>query len=320
MKFLSWIAPVLLLRCFAGVEADVATQATPPEPDSSSSSQATSSAQPNVPVQVVQSESTPLPETKPLSAAPPQKPAPISIPKPEPAKPLPPLAPELRPGQQEVLAKALVKDGVGDEEDEQWRYLLYLPDGYFDSATEEWPLLLYLHGRSIRGDDLQRVKRYGPPSFLDRRKDFPFVVVSPQLPPDGNWNGRAVHKLLDEITAKYRIDEDRICLTGVSLGGGGSWYVAATDSERFACLAPLCGYGGTSLGAKLTDLPIWAFHGAKDDIVPLDPHQALVDAVNEAGGNAKMTVYPEGDHGSIITPTYRNQELWDWMLRQRASD
>lgn len=221
--------------------------------------------------------------------------------------------------QQEMTAETRLPSqfstAISGGEPPQWRYLLHLPVGY-DKAEKPWPMIFYLHGRSIRGNDLDRVKRYGPPAFLDKKPHFPFVVIAPQLP-DHSWPSSSLLKLLDEVTGKYKVDRDRIYLTGVSMGGGGAWYLAAAGPERFAALAPLCGYGGTSLAKKLTKLPIWAFHGDADDIVPLEPHQKLVDAVNKAGGNARLTVIPGGDHGNIIFPTYKRDDLYQWMLSQK---
>ncbi len=217
--------------------------------------------------------------------------------------------------QLEVVSKtALPPANSSAETDtpETWRYLLHLPKDY-EQSRETWPLLIFLHGRSIRGDNLQQVKRYGPPSFLDRRPAFPFVVVSPQLP-DGSWPASSLLKLLDEIEATYRIDPNRIYLTGVSLGGGGAWYLAAADASRFAAFAPVCGYSGLSTAKHLTELPIWGFHGSADELTPLSQHQKLVEAVNAKGGNAKLTVIPGGSHGSIIVPVYKQEELYDWFL------
>ncbi len=223
--------------------------------------------------------------------------------------------------QREVTATTLVPRESSpppaegeDVQPEPWRYLLHLPKGYEDS-DKKWPLMFYLHGRSARGNDFSRVRRYGPPSFLDKKPGFPFIAVSPQLPA-GSWPYRSLLELIDELTELYRIDENRIYLTGVSLGGGGAWYLAATNPDRFAAMVPLCGYGGVSLAKKLTNLPIWAFHGAEDAITPLEPHQKLVDAVNQQGGNATMTVIPGGNHGNIIVPVYKKQELYDWLLKQ----
>lgn len=197
-----------------------------------------------------------------------------------------------------------------------WNYLLHLPTGY-SRSSDPWPMIIYLHGKSIRGSDLRNdltpVKRYGIPAFLDRKPDFPFVVVSPQLP-EGSWPEKSLLKLLDEITRKYNVDKDRVYLTGVNMGGAGVWYLAAADQKRFAAAAPLCGMGDESIVNKVTDIPIWAFHGDADKVTPLGPHQRLIAAVNKAGGNAKLSVIPDGTHGDIIFPTYQRKDLYDWFL------
>ncbi|MEO0446247.1 MAG: LysM peptidoglycan-binding domain-containing protein [Verrucomicrobiota bacterium] len=223
--------------------------------------------------------------------------------------------------QKEITARTRLPLEFATEPSEpppSWRYLLHLPSSYAGSR-ETWPLLFYLHGRSIRGNDLSLLKRYGPPMFLDKEPDFPFVVVSPQLP-DRSWPSGSLLELLDEVQATYRIDPQRVYLTGVSLGGGGSWYLAASDPQRFAALVPLCGYAGTSIAPKLTRLPIWAFHGEMDEITPLEPHLQLVNAVKATGSKlAHLTIIPDGTHGDIIVPTYKRQDLWDWLLSQRLS-
>lgn len=213
--------------------------------------------------------------------------------------------------QLEVVAKATSdKEGATP-----WRYLVFLPEGYHAAPEKEWPFLLYLHGRSVRGTDIEKIKRYGPPAFLKKRKDFPFLTVSPQLP-DGAWTADELNALLDELIETYRIDRDRIYLTGVSLGSMGAWTFASAYPERFAALLPICAHGPQAGASLLTGLPIWAFHGAKDKLVPIEPHQKLIEAIREGGGNATLTVYPDGDHGSVIGDTYDNPEVFEWLLKQ----
>ncbi|MDF1814827.1 MAG: LysM peptidoglycan-binding domain-containing protein [Verrucomicrobiales bacterium] len=218
--------------------------------------------------------------------------------------------------QLEVTARTFLPAKYASEESDgkppAWRYLLHLPEGY-KKSEKPWPMIFFLHGRSIRGNDLATVKRYGPPAFLDKKPHFPFVVVSPQLP-GHSWPSQSLLELLDEVTSLYNVDRSRIYLTGVSMGGGGAWYLAAADQKRFAALAPLCGYGGIALAGKLDDLPIWAFHGLEDDIVSIEPHRKLVEAVNQAGGSARLTEIPGGDHGNIIFPTYKRDDLYQWFL------
>lgn len=296
MNLLPLILPFCLLRCFTshGLEPATEIDLTTTAPEEKVS----------VAEEILVVDASP-PDTPKFNPAGPKSPTPT-----------PRKDPPLKPGQHQVLAESTWTNSTGDGKDESWRYLLYLPKGYEQESAEPWPLLFYLHGRSLRGRDLQKLKRYGPPSFLDRRSDFPFVTVSPQLP-DGSWPSGSLVKLVDEVTKKYNVDPNRVYLAGVSLGGGGAWYLAAADPDRFAALVPVCGYAGTSISSRLSNLPIWAFHGAKDEIVPLEPHQKLVDAVNAAGGNAKLTIYPEGTHGNIIVPTFKNQEMYQWLLKQR---
>jgi len=200
------------------------------------------------------------------------------------------------------------------------QYLLYLPAGYGQSE-QAWPLIIFLHGVGERGDDLEKVKVHGIPKLLEQGKDFPFIVLSPQCPEEGWWGNNKIiddvlMNLLDDIISQYDVDADRVYLTGLSMGGYGTWDMAGTHPERFAAIAPICGGGRWFYADKLKEIPIWAFHGAKDDVVPLKESQEMVDAVNKAGGDAKLTVYPEADHDAW-TVTYDNKELYDWFLEHR---
>ena|GEM_PF-471970 len=193
-------------------------------------------------------------------------------------------------------------------------YHLFLPEQY-QSDGKPWPLLIFLHGAGETGTDLELVKKHGPPKIVETRKDFPFVVVSPQAPSFG-WKVEALNSLLDEILAKYNVDPDRVYLTGLSMGGYGTWLWAAANPERFAAIAPICGGGNVADASKLKDLPIWVFHGAKDSVVPLKRSQEMVDALKKAGREPKFTVYPEAEHDSW-TETYNNPELYSWLLQQK---
>jgi predicted peptidase len=197
------------------------------------------------------------------------------------------------------------------------KYLLFLPEGY-GKEQKRWPLILFLHGAGERGDDLEKVKKHGPPKIVETRRDFPFVVVSPQCPEGVWWTAKTetLINLLDEIVARYDVDTERIYLTGLSMGGYGSWALASEYPDRFAAVVPICGGGSRMMSLTLKDVPIWAFHGAKDSVVPLKESKEMVDAINARGGNAKLTVYPDANHDSW-TQTYDNQELYDWLLQYR---
>lgn len=195
-------------------------------------------------------------------------------------------------------------------------YLLSLPEGY-ESSDKPWPLILFLHGAGESGQDLSKVKTHGPPKLIARGKDFPFIVVSPQSQGMG-WNVEGLNGLLDEVMSKYRVDKDRVYLTGMSMGGGGTWSLAAAHPERFAAIAPICGAmrspdGGKSMAAKIKDLPIWVFHGAKDTTVPIARSEEMVKSLKDLGADVKFTVYPDAGHDSW-TETYNNPELYTWFL------
>lgn len=195
-------------------------------------------------------------------------------------------------------------------------YLLFLPEGY-GKGEQAWPLILFLHGAGERGNDLNLVKKHGPPKIVETKKDFPFIVVSPQAPNFG-WDVDTLNALLDDVVANYKVDRDRIYLTGLSMGGGGTWMLAAAHPERFAAIVPICGYINNPADAKkLKDLPIWVFHGAKDKAVPLTTSENMVKALKEANASeVKFTVYPEAEHDSW-TETYDNPEMYKWLLEHK---
>ncbi len=202
-------------------------------------------------------------------------------------------------------------------------YLLFLPKGYGARAEKRWPLILFLHGAGERGTDIWKVATHGPGKFAGAHPDFPFILVSPQCPERQIWSADALLGLLDEVTAKYVVDTSRVYLTGLSMGGYGTWDLGLTHPEKFAAIVPICG-GGQMIavllssrdnGQALKSLGVWAFHGTKDPVVPLEESQRMVDALKKAGvDDVKLTVYPEAGHDAW-TETYKNPELYDWLLQ-----
>jgi predicted peptidase len=202
-------------------------------------------------------------------------------------------------------------------------YLLFLPDGYGADATKRWPLILFLHGAGERGTNVWMVAKHGPPKIDTAATNFPFIVVSPQCPNGQIWSDDLVLALLDEIEAKYPVDLHHVYLTGLSMGGFGTWSLGLSHPERFAAIAPICGGGNyiTPLLAEahhkeaLTSLGIWAFHGVKDPTVPTLESQRMVDYMKKLGvKEVKLTIYPEALHDSW-TQTYANPELFAWFLQ-----
>ncbi len=201
------------------------------------------------------------------------------------------------------------------------KYHLFLPDDYGRVPARQWPLIVHLHGIGERGKDLSRVKIHGHNKIVTPRPGFPFILVSPLCPDHTDWNKHlaALDGLLDEVMADYAVDTTRVYLTGLSMGGNGAWQLALEYPERFAALAPVCGWSEPERAARLKDLPIWAFQGALDSVVPVSGSEEMVAAVNQAGGQARVTIYPVLHHDSW-TMTYANDELFEWFLEQRLGE
>lgn len=193
---------------------------------------------------------------------------------------------------------------------------VHLPSAYPQDEDASWPMLVFLHGSGERGDVLDLVKMHGPPKLAEAGQDLPFITVSPQCPLGQNWLPRQVVDLVDSLSAAYRVDRDRIYLTGLSMGGYGTWDIAARYPNTFAAIAPICGGGNPATAARFAHLPTWVFHGALDSVVPIEESQHMVDALSAAGGNARFTVYPEAGHDSW-TEAYNTPELYDWFLAQK---
>jgi predicted peptidase len=198
------------------------------------------------------------------------------------------------------------------------KYLLYLPKDY--DSKKAWPLVLFLHGAGERGNNLNMVKKHGPPKLVAQGKEFPFILVSPQCPAGHWWEPVELSALLDEIVEKQKVDKDRVYVTGLSMGGFGTWSLAAHSPKRFAAIVPICGGGEPIMAMLLPHVPAWVFHGAKDPVVPVARGEAMVNALKAAGGTVKFTVYPDALHDSW-SETYNNPKLYEWLLEQkRTSD
>jgi predicted peptidase len=200
------------------------------------------------------------------------------------------------------------------------RLLLYLPRD-FDARdrSRRWPLLVFLHGSGEAGRDLDRLLVNGPPKRIRAGADLPFVVASPQAPVQldhGTFDPVMLDGLLDELLERLPIDRDRVYLTGLSAGGIWTYGLATRRPERFAAIAPVCATWDPADACRLRDVPVWAFHGERDDVVPLAGGRAMVDAINACGGTARLTVYAGVGHDAW-TPAYDDPQLYEWLLAQR---
>lgn len=226
-------------------------------------------------------------------------------------------------------------------------HYIYLPEGYSEQGPE-YPLLLFLHGSGERADSeanpvhLQKVLTFGPPNMIrlgQWNPSYPFIVVSPQLLPGNYWKPSQIHKFIEYLLRTYQINPSRIYLTGLSLGGGGCWYYAGEIDDHYAAaIVPIAASGNPNLVENLKKVPIWAFHGAKDEtVLAFDNYgsQPLVELINAADPliPAKVTIYPDTGHNSW-TKTYSgkgmfegrfpydqyNMDIFDWMLQYRRKE
>ena len=205
-------------------------------------------------------------------------------------------------------------------------YLLFLPEGYDATSAKRWPLILFLHGAGERGSDIWLVAKHGPPKVDTQMTNFPFIVVSPQCPDGKIWSNDLLLALLDDVEKQHAVDLHRIYLTGLSMGGYGAWSLGLSYPERFAAMAPLAGGGeyitpyltavaGGPRKEALLSLPIWAFHGGKDPVVPTDESRRMTGIMKMLGDkDVKLTIYPEAQH-DCWTQTYDNPEIFDWFLQ-----
>ena len=197
------------------------------------------------------------------------------------------------------------------------QFLLYLPKGFAKHSDVKYPLMIFLHGSGESGRDIEKVKVNGPPKFLDTRTDFPFIVASPQAPMSRTgFDMEALNLMLENLLQRLPIDRDRVYLTGLSMGGYWSYDWASQHPELFAAVAPISGAWDPADACNLKTVPIWAFHGALDDVVNPADDQAMVDAIKACGGDITYTVYPDVGHGAW-EPAYADPKLYDWLLSHR---
>jgi len=215
------------------------------------------------------------------------------------------------PGQHAGVFEKTIKKTV------RFNYQLYLPDGYSQKGGP-WPLMIFLHGAGERGDDPELIKLHGLPKLAASGQSFPFIIASPQCPTEKWWPNLTdeLNAFIDDIEAKYAVDPRRIYLTGLSMGGFGTWSLAISRPDRFAAIAPICGGSERYLAKNIKDIPVWVFHGAKDTVVPIERSEIMVRALEQLGADVRFTIYPDAGHDSW-TETYEKKELYEWFLSHR---
>lgn len=215
-----------------------------------------------------------------------------------------------QPGHTGFINQTMSVDG------EKRKYVVYVPHAY--TPDQKWPLVVFLHGMGERGDDglLQTEVGIGPAirKFPDR---YQCLVVMPQCPDDTIWTAAEEHieEAIEETMEDYDVDRDRVYLTGLSMGGFGTWHYGADNAEEFAALVPICGGGNVDDAEELADLPIWVFHGADDPVVSPEQSRTMFEAIKAEGGDIRYTEFEDTGHNSW-DKAYQHPDLMDWLLEQ----
>jgi pimeloyl-ACP methyl ester carboxylesterase len=200
-----------------------------------------------------------------------------------------------------------------------YHYLVDLPRGYADDPGKRWPLILFLHHSAATGSDLSLVRNCALAGLIERGKQVPAIVVSPQCPDAQIWRTPILAHLITEMETRYRVDRDRVYLPGVSLGGDETWNFALIHPDWLAAIVPMSGESDAGDAARLRNLPVWAFQGGKDPVVAPSQIVAMVDAIRNAGGHAHLTIYPEAGH-DCWDQAYSTDALWTWLFAQRRGE
>ena len=166
------------------------------------------------------------------------------------------------------------------------KYVVFVPKDY--KGDKEYPLILFLHGSGSTGTDGEKQVKGGLASAIRKKKDFPFIVVFPQSQKK-TWqaksdDGKRAMSILAEVQKAYKVDSKRIYLTGLSMGGFGTWSFAAAYPQRWAAIAPICGGGSTQAAEKIKNIPCWCFHGDEDPTVNVKQSRSMIEALKKAGG------------------------------------
>ncbi|HEY3370660.1 MAG TPA: prolyl oligopeptidase family serine peptidase [Prolixibacteraceae bacterium] len=196
----------------------------------------------------------------------------------------------------------------------KYHYLISVPEDYNKDPGKKWPVIFYLHGRHASGTKLNSLQRYGLPYYLSIGKKMDFIVISPQCPWGKNWSSDDwFNPVYDEVAAKWRIDDCRVYMIGMSMGGFGTWSLANRMPDRFAAISPMCGGADVKWANNLSRIPTWVFHGTADTEIPISRSEEMVKAMEKKNANLKFTRLIKQGHD--ISKQFDNDELYAWLLQ-----
>jgi predicted peptidase len=207
------------------------------------------------------------------------------------------------------LDKTIEQDGA------TVKYVVYVPKQY--NPEKPHPTILFLHGAGERGDDGQAQVKVGlGPAIKKAEEKWNYIVIFPQVPKGKNFVDieKTLLAIVDKTKKEYKVDEKRLYVTGLSMGGMGTWHLICKYPDMFAAAAPICGRGNPADAAKIKDVPVWNFHGDQDKAVPIKGSQDMIDAIKAAGGNPKFTIYPGVGHNSW-DKAYNEEKLEEWFIQ-----
>ena len=206
-----------------------------------------------------------------------------------------------------------------DADGKEAKYVLFVPHDY--KGDKEYPIILFLHGSGETGTDGEKQAKVGlGPAIKKEEKTFPFIAVFPQSQ-KRTWgadseDGKRALDILAEVQKEYKTDTKRVYLTGLSMGGFGTWSLAEKYPQKWAAIVPICGGGDPKQAEMIKDIPCWCFHGEADSTVKIDSSIKMIDALKAAGGMPKFTTYPDVGHNSW-DKAYATKELYEWLLMQK---
>jgi predicted peptidase len=212
-------------------------------------------------------------------------------------------------------------------------YLLFLPEGY--DKTKSYPLVLWLHGGGTRGNNLKSLLAHGNEHGIgylaraDNQTRYPSFILAPQCPPHKIWGDphsgqptaemRMVFEILDKVRADYSIDNRRLYVMGMSLGGYGTWDIITRRPTTFAAAVPICGGGNTSKASGIAKIPIWVFHGDEDEMVNVSESRSMIAALKKVGGHPRYSEYKGVGHNSWVR-AFKEPDLLSWLFAQKRSE
>lgn len=210
-----------------------------------------------------------------------------------------------------------VKDGSFATEIVQKKQLNYLLNIPSDTKAKK-PLIVFLHGSGEKGNDLEKVKVHGPFKYL-KTNSIDAYVLAPQCPEGEYWDSETLYRLVQKVVKENNVDQNRIYLTGLSMGGWGAWNLAFAHPEMFAALVPVCGFVDRVPmleNCKIKDIPTRIFHGLLDDVVDVSYSTTIYKKLKPCSKDISLTIFDDANHDSW-TRVYDNNAIYDWMLQQK---